>query len=127
MNPRPAAAAAALAVALFGSLWNVISDQPIRAAAPPVPPARRQLQCFAEGVLQHSESGAKVLFLLPREHADGGLINHRLRYVLLGRQVATNHDLVPAPMRPDYVASWMSPLPDGRVVWQGCGGVLVRR
>ena len=122
MRLRPAAAATAFAVALAGGLWTTLSEQPIHAVSPPAPPARRQLQCFAEGVLQRTEPRARVLFVVPSEHTDGRLIDHRLRYAVLGRQITTD------PKAPaDYVAAWMSSPPAGRrVLWRGCGGVLAR-
>ena len=110
---------------IAGNLWSVFSDQIVRPKPPRGDPrvgaGRRQLQCFAEGVLAHTERHASILFLLPPSETDGGLVNHRLRYALPARFVWTEQD-----MPHDFVASWRTPPPPGVVVWRGCEGVLSR-
>ena len=118
--------AALLLLALIaGNLWSVISDQIVRPQPPRADPrvgaGRRQLQCFAEGVLAHTERHAAILFLLPPSEADGGLVDHRLRYMLPARFVWTTQH---APH--DFVAAWRMPPPPGVPVWSGCEGVLLR-
>src|SRR5258705_479891 len=109
-----------LLVALIAAnLWDVVSDQIVRPKAPRGDPrvgaGRRQLQCFAEGVLAHTERHASILFLLPQTEADGGLVNHRLRYMLPARFVWTTQQAPPH----DFVAAWRTPPPPGVPVWSG--------
>jgi hypothetical protein len=115
---------------IAGNVWDVISWQVVSPKPPRTDPrpgiGRRQLQCFAEGVLAHTERRASILFLLPESEADGGLVNHRLRYVLPGRFVWTNQDAVQPRPPIDLFASWRTPPPPGVVVWRGCEGVLSR-
>jgi hypothetical protein len=110
---------------LAGNLWSIVSEQVIRPKTPPadprVVPGRRTLQFFAEGVSARTRPRETILFLLPASEADGGLVNHRLRYALPGRYVTT----VPAE-RHDWVAAWRTPAPPGEVVWRCCDGVLLR-
>jgi hypothetical protein len=81
---------------------------------------RSELRCFAEGVFERTPQRAAVLFLVPPDDSDGGLVNHRLRYVLPGRQILTSGD---AP----FIATWHRPPSGARVIWTGCGGTLVQR
>ena len=103
-----------LVALVAASLWGVLSWQPIRRT--PAPATHRDLQCFAEKVLARTPPRATVQFVLPASEADGGLINHRLRYALLGRYVSTNRDLFPPTRRPDWIATWQG----------GCEGTLER-
>ena len=79
---------------------------------PPTPIAadarRADLQRFVESLLAKTPPGATILFVLPPSEDDGGLTNHRLRYLLPGRFVRTNLDRGTAPEehQPDYVARW---------------------
>src|SRR5437867_1117878 len=70
---------------------------------------RSELRCFAEGVFERTPPRAAVLFLVPPDDSDGGLVNHRLRYVLPGRQIATSGN---AP----FIATWHRPTSTGRVI-----------
>lgn len=74
------------------------------------------LQCFAEKVLARTAPGTTVHLILPSSEADGGLINHRLRYALPARYVSTNLDLYSPTRRPDWIATWRG----------GCDGTLER-
>ena len=81
---------------------------------------RRELQCFAEGVLQRTPARATILFLVPSDDSDSGLIDHRLRYVLPGRQILTSGDA-------QFTATWHRAPGTEQAIWAGCGGVLARR
>ncbi len=107
----------ALLVALIAAnLWDVASEQPLRLKAAR-PDARREgLQCFVHTVLARTKPGEAIHFVLPSTDADGGLVNHRLRYELPGRYVTTNLDSTPSRRRPDWTAVWQG----------GCEGTLTR-
>ena len=97
-------AAAALAVMIAASLFA-----PFPSPTPgPGDTRRRDLRCFAETVLQQTPPRATILFILPQTEDDGGLSNHRLRYLLPGRFVRTNFDRGTAPERhpPQFIESW---------------------
>lgn len=98
---------------LAGNLWSVVSEQPLR---PQTLPGRDPLRRFVEEVLTRTRPGDSILFIVPPDDADGGLVNHRLRYALPGRYVSTNRDLIPPG----------SPPPQWRAVWRGADGVLER-
>ena len=95
------------------NLVGVVSWQSIRAQPAG---AHRDLQCFAGRVLALTEPRAAVYFVLPSSEADGGLINHRLRYALPARYVSTNQDMFRSARRPDWIATWRG----------GCDGTLER-
>lgn len=99
-----------LALMLLGSLGWAVSWQPLPLHLPPSALARsdhRQLERFAEEVARHTPPRASIFFILPPEDSDGGLANHRLRYLLGERYVATNLDKFSPPLRRiDYVAIW---------------------
>src|SRR5436305_8533960 len=88
--------------------WQTIHRQP--------PGAHRDLQCFAGKVLARTAPRASIRFVLPPYEGDGGLINHRLRYVLPGRYVSTNLDMFAPARRPEWIATWRG----------GCEGSLER-
>ena len=124
MRVRSIVAAGSFAALLTGGIWPVLA--PFR-PLPPFPTIaeqqraeRRELQCFAEAVLQRTPARASILFLVPADDSDGGLIDHRLRYVLPGRQIVTSG---PA----DYVAAWRQATRIQHPIWAGCGGLLARR
>ena len=83
-----------------------------------------ELQCFAKGILEHTESGSVIHCLLPEDVSDHGLVTHRIRYLAPGRDFEAGAAAV-APGQ--YIAAWHEPPPPGNVVWSGCGGVLLRR
>lgn len=115
--------AAVFIVMLAAGTWPIVEPFMPRETVPTTASEARadhaELQCFAEGVLQHTEAHRSVRFILPKDEIDGGLVNHRLRYVVPGRRVTLDG---PA----DYVASWRAATPTGTVMWSGCGGVLTR-
>jgi hypothetical protein len=124
MRVRSIVAASSFAALLTGGIWPILA--PFRPL--PVFPTigdqqrreRSELQCFAAGVLARTPPRASILFLVPPDDSDGGLIDHRLRYVLPGRQVLKSGTA-------EYVATWHQPPGGGPVIWTGCGGALVRR
>lgn len=71
-------------------------------------PRHAALSCFAATLLQQTPPRATILFQLPEYESDGGLINHRLRYLLPGRFVRTNLDSGTAPEShpADFIATW---------------------
>ena len=83
-----------------------------------------ELQCFAKGVLEHTESRSMIHYVLPEDVSDHGLVTQRIRYLVPGRYFEAGAAAV-APGQ--YVAAWHQPPPPGNVVWSGCGGVLLRR
>jgi hypothetical protein len=85
-----------------------------------------ELQCFAEGVLKHTEPRATIRYVMPADVSDSGLINQRLRYLVPGRYIEAGEALPRSPSS-RYLAVWHQPLPAGQVIWSGCGGVLVRQ
>ena len=101
---------------IAANLWDVVSEQSVRLKASRGDPRRQALQCFAQTVLARTKPGDSVHFVLPSIDADGGLVNHRLRYALPGRYVSTNLDASPSGRRPEWTAVWQG----------GCGGVLTR-
>lgn len=104
--------AAALAAMIAASLFSRFPHP-----TPDTGDARRaELRKFAEIVRQQTPPRATILFILPQSEDDGGLTNHRLRYLLPGRFVKTNLDRGTAPElhKPDYVATW----PAGTLVKQ---------
>jgi hypothetical protein len=101
---------------IAANLWDVVSEQSVRVKASRGDPRRQALQCFAQTVFARTKPGESVHFILPSIDADGGLVNHRLRYALPGRYVSTNVDAAPSRRRPDWTAMWQG----------GCEGVLTR-
>jgi hypothetical protein len=95
---------AALAVMIGASLLaRFPSPTPLRSDA-----RRAELQRFVERVGEQTPPRSTILFILPASEDDGGLTNHRLRYLLPGRFVRTNLDRGTAPEThtPDFVARW---------------------
>ena len=121
---RKALPATLFAVILAAGLWPLIQPFLPRSAVPTTARQLRsdhaELQCFAQTVFQRTAPGTTILFDLPDDFRDGGLVNHRLRYIITGR-----HIVVSGPA--DYVASWRRPAPKGRVVARACSGVLVQQ
>lgn len=101
-----------LAALVAGNLWDAIPQPDL----PPGDARRAGLQCFAEHLLARTKPGETVHFILPPNDADGGLINHRLRYAMPGRYVSTNLDMYPSRRPPDWTATWTG----------GCEGTLTR-
>jgi hypothetical protein len=101
---------------IAGNLWSVISDQGVHLKASRGDARRQGLQCFAQTVFERTKPGDSVHFILPSIDADGGLVNHRLRYALPGRYVSTNLDASPSRRHPDWTAAWQG----------GCAGVIKR-
>lgn len=95
-----------LALMVLGSLGWAVAWQPLR--RPPAPPSdHAELQRFVEEVARRTPPHASIFFILPAEDGDGGLANHRLRYLLGERNVATNLDKFSPPLRHvDYIAVW---------------------
>lgn len=120
---RNALPATLFAVILAGGLWPLLKPFLPRPDLPTTAEQLRtdhsELQCFAQNVFLRTEPRTTITFSVPEDFRDGGLVNHRLRYIVPGR-----HIVLAGPAT--YVASWRQPPPDGRVVWRGCGGVLVR-
>jgi hypothetical protein len=95
-----------LALMLLGSVVWTVLWQP-QAAPPPMPSDHRALEAFVLDVAARTPPDSSIFFELPAEDADGGLANHRLRYLLGPRYVATNLDEFSPPLRRiDYVARW---------------------
>ena len=95
-----------LALMFLGSVVWTVLWQP-QQAPPPFRSDHRALEAFVLDVATHTPPGSSILFRLPAEDADGGLANHRLRYLLGSRYVATNLDQFSPPLRRvDYIATW---------------------
>src|SRR5438552_7933892 len=96
MSARSIAAAGSFALLLAAGMWPILAPFRRSPAFPTVAEQqrteRRELQCFAEGVLQRTPSRARILFLVPAGDSDGGLIDHRLRYLLPGREILKSGD-----------------------------------
>ena len=124
MRVRSIVAAGSFLALLTGGIWPILAPFRPISAFPTIGDQQRrertELQCFAAGVLARTPPRASILFLVPPDDSDGGLIDHRLRYVLPGRQVLKSGTA-------DYVATWHQPPGGGRAIWTGCGGALVRR
>src|ERR1700737_1108616 len=113
MRTRRLLAAACFFALVWGGVRPVLA--PFWGGGSPLPPngerlrnERSELRCFAEGVFERTPPRAAILFLVPQDDSDGGLVNHRLRYVLPGRQVLTSGD---AP----FIATWRPAPTTGRV------------
>ncbi len=124
MRVRSLLAAGCFAALLTGGVWPILS--PFRPAGtfPTIAERqraeRRELQCFAEGVLERTPPRSRIVFLVPADDSDGGLIDHRLRYILPGRQI-----LKTGPA--EFIAAWRRAHGAGTPIWNGCGGVLARQ
>lgn len=89
---------------------------------------------FLEGVRAHTKAGDRVAVIVPSMRWDSGYsyAYYRASYFLSGREVLplVMAGDVPHPENyraAQYVAVWNAPPPHGTVVWQGEGGVLLRR
>ena len=107
---------------IAAGIWPIFSlfrkPEPIPTTAAAARAEHAQLQCFAEKVLRSTPAGATIRFVVPNEFADGGLIDHRLRYVLPERSVVTQSTGgATAGQSHHYVAIWRG----------GCDGVLTRQ
>jgi hypothetical protein len=104
LSARRTAAYAAFAV-LLASAVPPLPHLPDR---DPFAARHAALTCFATSLLSRTPPGSTVEVYLPPDEADGGLINHRLRYLLPGRFVRTNVDSGTATERhgADFVATW---------------------
>lgn len=97
---------ALLAVMVAGSLTWMIAWQPLE-SPPPMPSDHQELERFAAEVAARTPPRSSIYFVLPSDDADGGLANHRLRYLLGERFVTTNLDeFSPPQAHVDYVAVW---------------------
>jgi hypothetical protein len=104
--------------AAFAALLLSVIPYPRRPLlSDPAAPDHAQLACFAESLLSRTPPRATIVFMLPEDETDGGLINHRLRYILPGRFIRTNRDSGTAPElhSPDYVATWTPNTCSGRL------------
>ena len=91
---------------------------------------------FLRGVRAHTRAGERVAVLVPTLDWDNGYsyAYYRASYFLTGREVLPladeRHRVHPENLqRADLVAAWRAPVPTTHrtLVWQGDGGVLVRR
>jgi hypothetical protein len=91
---------------------------------------------FLRGVRAHTRAGERVAVIVPTLDWDNGYsyAYYRASYFLAGREVVPLADEMKRVhpenlQRADVVAAWRAPLPTThrRLVWQGDGGVLVRR
>ena len=91
---------------------------------------------FLRGVRAHTRPGDRVAVLVPTLDWDNGYSYgyYRASYFLTGREVLPladeRHRVHPENLqRADLVAAWRAPVPTTHrtLVWQGDGGVLVRR
>ena len=91
---------------------------------------------FLDGVRAHTRAGESVAVLVPTVHWEGGYsyAYYRASYVLAGREVLPLFDdadrFHPENLRrAELVAIWGAPVPPThrKFVWQGYGGLLVRR
>jgi hypothetical protein len=86
---------------VWTTLWQPIEPLPTNRGDRPA------LETFALEVASRTPPGCSIFFQLPAADADGGLANHRLRYLLGPRYVATNLDEVSPPLRRiDFIAIW---------------------
>jgi hypothetical protein len=98
--------AALLATMVAGGLGWMIAWQPLQPLRP-MPSDHQELERFAAEVAERTPLNSSIYFVLPSGDSDGGLANHRLRYILGQRYVATNLDEFSPPLpRIDYVAVW---------------------
>jgi hypothetical protein len=91
---------------------------------------------FLEGVRAQTRNGDSIALIASTLEWDKGYAYayYRASYILAGREVLPMADSVGKPHpenygRARYVAVWNAPLPGGphAVVWQGEGGVLLRK
>jgi hypothetical protein len=91
---------------------------------------------FLRGVRAHTRAGERVAVLVPTLDWDNGYAYayYRASYFLAGREVLPLADAMyrvhPENLRrADLLAVWRAPVPPThqKVIWQGDGGVLVRR
>lgn len=95
-----------LALMLLGSVISTILWQPQQPPRP-LPSDHHALEAFVLDVAAHTPPGSAIFFDLAAEDSDGGLANHRLRYLLGPRYVATNLDQFSPPLRHiDFIARW---------------------
>lgn len=95
-----------------------------------------QFPVFIEGVRARTQNGDAIALVTPTLDWDEGYsyAYYRASYLLAGREVLplamSDRSLHPENFRrAKYVAVWGTPFPTGRstIVWQGDGGVLLRR
>jgi len=89
---------------------------------------------FLDGVRAHTKPGDRIAIVVPSMTWDGvySYAYFRASYFLAGREVIPLLYRTDAPIaanleRADYLAVWQSRGPEATVVWQGEGGVLLRR
>ena len=96
----------------------------------------RDYSPFLDGVRAHTHAGESVAVLVPAVHWERGYsyAYYRASYVLAGRVVLPLIDdadrFHPENLRrAELVAIWRAPVPPThrKLVWQGNGGLLVRR
>ena len=97
---------ALLAVMVAGGLGWMIAWHPLEAPQP-MPSDHQELERLVAEVAERTPPRSSIYFVLPSDDSDGGLANHRLRYLLGRRFVATNLDEFSPPLpHIDYVAVW---------------------
>ena len=95
-----------------------------------------QFPRFLAGVRERTQDGDAIAIIVPTFNWDDGYsyAYYRSSYLLAGREVlplaTSDGHLHPENFRrARYIAAWGRPIPPGHttVVWQGEGGVLLRR
>jgi hypothetical protein len=91
---------------------------------------------FVEGVREHTPEGAKIAFVVPTMTWDSGYsyAYYRASYFLPQREVlpliwSDDSHRTDSLAAAEYLGLWRvdAPSANGRVVWQGDGGVLLKR
>jgi hypothetical protein len=124
---------ACFAAMIAGGIWPIFAlfrkAETVPTTAEQARAEHAELRCFAEGVFRSTPPRAVIRFIVPDAELDGGLIDHRLRYVVPGRYIAAGTAAVRPAATPTrgYIASWREPAAAGQVIFRGCGGVLVRQ
>ena len=89
---------------------------------------------FLDGVRAHTQPGDRIAIVVPGMTWDGAYsyAYYRASYFLAGREVLPLIYRTDVPIRENldraqYLAVWHSRSPQAAIVWQGNGGVLLRR
>ena len=89
---------------------------------------------FIEGVRAHTKPGDTIAIIAPNMRWDDGYsyAYYRAAYFLTGREVLpllyANDTPIPGNLdKAEYLAVWRAPGPRAHIIWQGNGGVLLRR
>jgi uncharacterized membrane protein len=93
-----------------------------------------QFPAFLAGVRAHTKAGDTIAVAVPNMSWEGGYsyAYYRASYYLAGREVLPLVYRTDAPIRGNlaqarYFAAWRVPTPNAPRVWEGHGGVLLRR